>query len=49
MAQTHVLFIDDSGTKEYANSPEGYNVGGRGNSRYFLFCGVLVSIAAFFR
>ena len=44
MAQTHVLFIDDSGTKEYATSPQDYNIGGRGNSRYFLFCGVLVSM-----
>jgi len=42
--QTHVLFVDDSGTKEYASSPQDYNIGGRGNSRYFLFCGVLVSM-----
>ncbi len=43
MAQTHVLFIDDSGTKEYAADPKEYT-GRRGNSRYFVFCGVLVSM-----
>src|SRR5690606_31590476 len=44
MVQTHVLFIDDSGTKEYAVDKNQYNIRGRGNSRYFVFCGILVSM-----
>ena len=42
---THALYIDDSGTKEYANDPAEYE-GRRGNSRHFLFCGVLASVKA---
>jgi hypothetical protein len=40
---SHVLYVDDSGTKEYApnfNEPDAYS-GGR--SRYFVFGGVLLS------
>lgn len=40
---THVLYIDDSGTKDYAADPANYNVAGRGSSRYFVFCGILVT------
>ena len=35
---THWLYIDDSGTKEYAESPAGYSDRG-GRSRYFVFAG----------
>lgn len=38
---THVVYIDDSGTKEYASSPNDY---GDGPSRYFVFGGVIVTI-----
>ena len=38
---THVVYIDDSGTKEYADSKDKY--GRSGNSRYFVFGGVLIS------
>lgn len=41
---THVLYIDDSGTKEYAATPEEYETR-RGKSRYFCFCGALMTIA----
>jgi hypothetical protein len=44
MTATHVLYIDDSGTKEYETDPNRYNLHGRGNSRYFVLCGVLVTI-----
>jgi hypothetical protein len=40
---THVLYVDDSGTKEYAADPAHY-AGPRGNSRHFVFCGSLVTI-----
>lgn len=43
---THVVYIDDSGTKEYADRPEDYNLSRRGNSRYFVFCGALMTTAA---
>lgn len=36
-----VLYVDESGTKEYAESPEGY---GAGRSRYFVFGGVLLPV-----
>lgn len=39
---THSFYIDDSGTKEYAKHAKEY---GRGKSRYFVFGGVLLSIA----
>ncbi len=38
---SHVLYIDDSGTKEYADRPERYDA--TGNSRYFVFGGVLLT------
>ncbi|GAB4212719.1 MAG: hypothetical protein OHK0022_48910 [Roseiflexaceae bacterium] len=38
---THVVYIDDSGTKEYAASPDLYS--NSGCSRYFVFGGVCVS------
>ena len=44
MSANYVLYIDDSGTKEYEDDPSRYNLRGRGNSRYFVLCGVLVSI-----
>ncbi len=37
---THVVYIDDSGTKEYAANKHEY---GRGKSRHFVFGGVLIS------
>jgi hypothetical protein len=40
---THVLYVDDSGTKEYAADPQHYE-GKRGNSRHFVFCGSLVTL-----
>lgn len=39
---THVLYIDDSGTKEYADDPTEYD-SKRGKSRYFVFGGVLLN------
>jgi hypothetical protein len=36
---THMLYVDDSGTKEYAASPDRY---GAGNTRHFVFGGVLI-------
>jgi hypothetical protein len=36
------LYIDDSGTKEYATKPEEYD-SRRGNSRFFVFCGALLT------
>ena len=41
---SHVLYIDDSGTKEYADHPSKY--GRRGKSRYFVFGGLLISTGA---
>lgn len=38
---THTIYIDDSGTKEYAVSPDLYETTGK--SRYFVFGGVLIS------
>lgn len=38
---THAIYIDDSGTKEYASSPDLYD--STGKSRYFVFGGVLIS------
>lgn len=35
-----IFYIDDSGTKEYANSPEEYSTSG--NTRYFCFGGALM-------
>ena len=43
---SHVLYIDDSGTKEYAENTEEYDRQKRGKSRYFVFCGALLSMAA---
>jgi hypothetical protein len=40
---THLLYVDDSGTKEYAALPTDY---GKGNSRYFVFGGVLLPFDA---
>jgi hypothetical protein len=40
---SHLLFIDDSGTKEYASSPDLY---GTNISRYFVFGGVLIPAGA---
>jgi hypothetical protein len=39
---THILYIDDSGTKEYADAPEEYK-SKRGKSRYFVFGGALLT------
>jgi Protein of unknown function (DUF3800) len=39
----YALYIDDSGTKEYAKDPTEY--GRTGNSRYFVFGGVLITTA----
>jgi hypothetical protein len=41
---SHVLYVDDSGTKEYADDPSRY--GRRGKSRYFVFGGLLISTGA---
>ena len=41
---SHVLYIDDSGTKEYADHPSKY--GRRGKSRYFVFGGLLITTTA---
>jgi hypothetical protein len=38
---THLLYIDDSGTEEYAASPDEYDRSG--NTRYFVFGGVLIA------
>jgi hypothetical protein len=38
-----VLYIDDSGTKEYASSGQEYARSGRGVSKYFVFGGILLS------
>lgn len=38
-----VLYIDDSGTKEYASMGQKYALHGRGVSRYFVFGGILLS------
>jgi hypothetical protein len=40
---THGFYIDDSGTKEYASDPNDYSAV-RGKSRYFVFCGALMSL-----
>lgn len=40
----YAFYIDDSGTKEYAVKPEDYSRSG--NSRYFVFGGVLITTAA---
>src|SRR5207248_4359383 len=40
---THVLYIDDSGTKEYAETPAEYEKP-RGKSRHFVFCGALLTM-----
>lgn len=40
----YMTYIDDSGTKEYADDPEAYET--TGNSRYFVFGAVLLSGAA---
>lgn len=42
---THVLYIDDSGTKEYADDPKEYETR-RGKSRYFVFGAILLSPAS---
>src|SRR5262245_232421 len=42
---SHVIYIDDSGTKEYADDPNEYEKSRRGRSRHFLFCGVLTTTA----
>ena len=39
--KTYALYIDDSGTKEYAAKPGDYET--TGNSRYFVFGGVLLT------
>lgn len=38
----YILYIDDSGTKEFATAGQLY---GKGVSRYFVFCGILISTA----
>lgn len=40
---THGFYVDDSGTKEYATDPSEYSAL-RGKSRYFVFCGALLSL-----
>jgi hypothetical protein len=42
-APTHLLYIDDSGTKEYAADPRAYSSGG--NTKYFVFGAVLLAVA----
>lgn len=37
---THVVYVDDSGNKEYLPDPEGY---GKGVSRHFVFGGILLT------
>ena len=39
----HILYIDDSGTKEFTSGAKGYTRQGRGVSRYFVFGGILLS------
>ena len=39
---SHILYLDDSGTKDYAESPDEYGVSGR--SRYFVFGGALLTV-----
>jgi|SRR6516162_478491 len=39
--KTHTLYLDDSGTKEYADDPTEY--GRTGRTRYFLFGGLLIA------
>ena len=39
---THTFYIDESGTKEYADERVKY---GKGRSRFFVFGGVLASMA----
>ena len=39
----YILYIDDSGTKEYASAGQEYTLHGRGVSRYFVFGGILLS------
>lgn len=41
---TYYLYLDDSGTKEYGPNPDCYGVeaGSLGNSRYFVFGGLLI-------
>jgi hypothetical protein len=39
----HILYIDDSGTKEFASGEKEYTRHGRGVSRYFVFGGILLS------
>jgi len=39
----HILYMDDSGTKEFATGEKEYTRHGRGVSRYFVFGGVLLS------
>jgi hypothetical protein len=41
--QRYALYVEDSGTKEYASNPAAYNR--KGNSRYFVFGGVLLTTA----
>ena len=41
-----MLYIDDSGTKEYASSGQEYGFRGRGVSKYFVFGGILLSDSA---
>ncbi|NLV41133.1 MAG: DUF3800 domain-containing protein [Candidatus Hydrogenedentes bacterium] len=41
---THVFYVDDSGTKEYAYSPRAYSTKG-GITPYFVFGGILVTPA----
>ncbi|MCT0230964.1 DUF3800 domain-containing protein [Synechococcus sp. CS-1324] len=38
-----ILYIDDSGTKEYTSTGQEYSLRGRGVSRYFVFGGILLS------
>ena len=40
---THIIYIDDSGTKEYADDPNEYDNSRSGKSRYFVFGGLLVT------
>lgn len=38
---SHMLYLDDSGTKRYADTPSGYSRSG-GTTRYFVFGGLLI-------
>lgn len=42
---SHVVYVDDSGTKEYAWPPETYANNNRGKSRYFVFGATLATTA----